>query len=69
VRAILEARDVDRSVLVTIEATGADEGEALAALAERTRAFYGGVVGVVETVEDVLGRYYAPGESDTAADA
>ena len=67
-RAILEARDAGRSVLVSIEATGTDEGEALAALAERTRDLYGAVVCIVDTVEDVLRRYYEPDDADDGTD-
>jgi hypothetical protein len=57
-RAFLEARDARGCVRVTIEATGGDEGEALSALAERTRELYGAVCGIVDTVEDVVRRYY-----------
>jgi hypothetical protein len=57
-RALLEARDARGCVRVTIEATGSDEGEALSALAERTRELYGAVCGIVDTVEDVARRYY-----------
>lgn len=66
-RAILDARDARRSVRVTVEATGTDEGEALAALAERTRELYGAVCGAVETVEDVVRRYYESEDADAAS--
>lgn len=56
-RAVLEACDSERNVVVTIQATGRDRGEAIAALAERTRDLYSGICGVVETVEDVARTY------------
>ncbi len=67
-RAILEAGLPDRSVLITVEATGPDEGQALSALAERTRALYDGVCGLVETVEELTRTYYETREGDASED-
>jgi hypothetical protein len=46
-----------------VEARGGDEGTAITILAERTRALYGAVLNLVETVEEVEHTY-----NDTAAD-
>lgn len=62
VRAVLDASSPDGDVKITIEAAGADEGEALSALAERTRELYASVCSVVETVEDLARAYFE--ESD-----
>ena len=57
VRAVLDARDASEEVRASVSATGPDEGRALAALAERTREFYGAACQMVETVEELARAY------------
>lgn len=57
-RVLLEAGDPAQGVSLTLEASGANKREAITLLAERTRALYSAVCGMVETVED-LARTYA----------
>ncbi len=58
-RAILDADTADRSVRITIEATGATKGEAFETLAERTRELYGATCSLVDTVEELARTYFA----------
>lgn len=62
--AILEARDPEHGVTLTVEATGADRAAALTLLAERTRELYGAVCQLVDTVEEVTRQYYADDSGD-----